>query len=83
YAFEVKYVLKSAFQPGLQLFGMPGAFTGFSRYSRQDNRAGPVLVGEVDAAPGKIRYEAGYLVGLTHDSPSGTLKLQLEYEFDF
>jgi hypothetical protein len=83
YAFEAKYLLAAAFQPGFQLFGAPGAFTRFNRYSRQDNRSGPVLFGEISTVRGKIRYEAGYLVGLTHDSPSGTLKFQLEYEVDF
>ncbi len=80
YSIEVKYLLRPYFQPGFQLFGAPGAFTGFERFSQQDNRAGPVLFGEVYTAPGKIKYEAGYLVGLTHDSPSGTLKFLLEYE---
>lgn len=80
YALEGKYLLSSMFQPGFQLFGAPGAFTGFSRFSQQDNRAGPVIFGAFYTAPGKIKYEAGYLVGLTHDTPSGTLKFLLEYE---
>jgi len=83
YAFEAEYLLTPAVQPGFQLFGAPGAFTGFRRYSRQDNRAGPVLFGAFDTAAGKIKYEAGYLLGLTHDSPSGTLKFSLEYEVPF
>jgi len=83
YALEGKYLLSSYFQPGFQVFGAPGAFSGFSRYSQQDNRAGPVLFGEVHTGRGKIKYEAGYLLGLTHDSPSGTLKLALEYELAF
>ena len=80
YSIEVKYLLTPLFQPGFQIFGAPGAFSGFHRFSEQDNRAGPVLFGEFHTAPGKIKYEAGYLVGLTHDSPSGTLKFLLEYE---
>jgi hypothetical protein len=83
YALEAKYLLMPAFQPGFQLFGAPGSFTGFNRYSQQDNRAGPVIFGEFYTAPGKIKYEAGYLVGLTHDAPSGTLKFLLEYEIAF
>jgi len=83
YAFEAKYLLTRAFQPGFQLFGAPGAFTGFARDSRQDNRAGPVLSGTFDTGAGEIRYEAGYLLGLTHDSPSGTAKFVLEYEVAF
>lgn len=83
YSLEVKYLLMPAFQPGFQLYGAPGAFSGFSRFSEQDNRAGPVIFGEFYTAPGKIKYEAGYLVGLTHDTPSGTLKFLLEYEIAF
>jgi hypothetical protein len=80
YALEAKYLLSSYFQPGFQIFGNPGPFTGFAPISQQDHRAGPVLFGSVFTHPGKIKYEAGYLVGLTHDSPSGTLKFLLEYE---
>jgi hypothetical protein len=80
YAIEVKYLLTPMFQPGFQIYGAPGAFSGFHTFSQQDNRGGPVLFGEFSTAPGKIKYEAGYLVGLTHDSPSGTLKFLLEYE---
>lgn len=80
YALEAKYLLTPLFQPGFQIYGAPGAFSGFNRFSQQDNRAGPVIFGQFSTAPGKIKYEAGYLVGLTHDSPSGTLKFLLEYE---
>jgi hypothetical protein len=80
YSLEAKYLLTPMFQPGFQIFGAPGAFSGFSRFSEQDNRAGPVIFGEVYTAPGKIKYEAGYLVGLTDASPAGTLKFLLEYE---
>jgi hypothetical protein len=83
YSLEAKYLLGPMFQPGFQFFGAPGAFSGFSRFSQQDNRAGPIIFGELYTAPGKIKYEAGYLVGLTHDTPSGTLKFLLEYEIAF
>lgn len=80
YRFEAKYLLHPLFQPGFQAFGEPGAFSGFDAISRQNHRAGPVIFGTYNLFPGKINYEAGYLVGLTHDSPSGTMKFLLEYE---
>ena len=80
YGFEAKYLLTPLFQPGFQAFGDPGAFSGFEKFSQQDHRAGPVIFGTYNLFPGKINYEAGYLIGLTHDSPSGTMKFLLEYE---
>lgn len=83
YRLEAKYLLSPLFQPGFQAFGTPGPFAGFAPISQQDHRAGPVLFGSLYTHPGKFNYEAGYLVGLTHDSPSGTLKFLLEYEVAF
>ncbi|HLG87919.1 MAG TPA: hypothetical protein VKZ79_12080 [Alphaproteobacteria bacterium] len=80
YGLEVKYLLTPLFSPGFQAFGDPGPFTHFNRFSEQDHRAGPVIFGTWNLFPGKINYEAGYLLGLTHDSPSGTMKFLLEYE---
>ncbi len=80
YRVEAKYLLTPLFQPGVQAFGEPGAFSGFDRWSEQNHRIGPVIFGTWNLAPGKINYEAGYLFGLTPGSASGTMKFLLEYE---
>jgi hypothetical protein len=80
YRVEAKYLLHPLFSPGFQAFGEPGAFSGFDQLSEQNHRAGPVIFGTWNLFPGKINYEAGYLFGLTHNSPSGTMKYLLEFE---
>jgi len=80
YGLEGKYLLTPLFSPGFQVFGDAGPFTHFSPISQQDHRGGPVFFGTWNLFPGKINYEAGYLLGLTHDTPSGTMKFLLEYE---
>lgn len=83
YALEGKYLLHPLFQPGFQVFGSPGPFAGFHSLSEQDHRGGPVIFGDLRTRPGRLRYEIGYLAGFTHDTPSSTLKLLLEYEIAF
>jgi len=80
YRVEAKYRLSPLFQPGIQAFGEPGAFSGFDPASEQKHRLGPVIFGTYNLFPGKINYEAGYLFGLTEGSASGTMKFLLEYE---
>ena len=80
YGLEVKYLLTPLFSPGVQAFGDPGPFSGFDRFSQQDHRLGPVIFGTWNLFPGKINYQAGYLFGLTRETPNGTMKFLLEYE---
>ena len=44
-------------------------------------RCGPVLVGgQFLGGVGKVKYEFGYLFGLTNGSPAGILRWRLELE---
>ena len=46
--------------------------------------AGPVLLGDLRVPGlGKLKYEIGYLFGITGSTPQGTLRGLLEYEFHF
>ena len=50
----------------------------------QQHRIGPVIVGLQNFAPyGKLKYEVGYLFGLTQATPRGTVRWRLEYEIPF
>ena len=47
-------------------------------------RIGPVLVGLTNFPPyGQLKYEAGYLFGLTQAAARGTVRWRLEYEIPF
>jgi len=46
--------------------------------------SGPVLTGSQSFAPyGKLKYEVGYLFGLTTETPSRAVRWKLEYEIAF
>ena len=52
--------------------------------AEQQHRIGPVLVGVSNFAPyGNLKYEVGYLFGLTEATPRGTVRWRLEYEIPF
>ena len=68
-------------EPGLQIYGAPGALGRFAQWKDQDNRAGPQLFGKVhDIGPGTLVWNAGVLFGLTAAVPLVTPRWQLEYE---
>lgn len=83
YRWQTRFQIHPAIEPGIEIHGQPslGHFGGFQT---QDHRAGPMLYGTIVLAPyGNIKYEAGYLFGLTRAAPAGTLKWGLEYEIAF
>jgi hypothetical protein len=73
-----------AVEPGAQIFGTPGALGHFSRWSAQDQRAGPQLFGRIfDIGPGSLEWNGGVLFGLTSAVPARTLRWQAEYEIHY
>jgi len=72
-------------EPGIEIYSKPGALNRFARFEDQDLRLGPVLYGTIRTFGGssKLKYEVGYLFGLTPGTPDGTIKWRLEYEFRF
>ena len=84
YAWQSKWLWKTELEPGFEIFGEPGKVGHFGRVGDQAHRAGPILSGAfVLPQAGKIKYEVGYLVGLTDAAERGVAKLQLEYELFF
>ena len=58
-------------------------------FSQQQLIAGPVAVGRLNlhdlglGSAGQIKYELGWLFGVTQASPAGTLRWRLELEIPF
>lgn len=84
FAWQSSWELVPLAQPTIEYYadvedlGHPGTL------SEQEHRLGPVLVGVWNLAPlGKIRYEAGYLFGLTSSTENGTVRWRFEYEYAF
>jgi len=85
YAVRAKYPWKREIEFGVEAFGEPGRLTGFEPISAQEHVIGPVILEKfnVDGVPGVVKYNVGYLFGLTHGSAKGTAKWELEYEIPF
>lgn len=71
-------------QAGVEAYWQPGRLGAFPGVSAQGLRSGPVLLGDLRVPGlGKLKYEIGYLFGITGSTPQGTLRGLLEYEFHF
>lgn len=82
YRWETRWRLYPQWQPALEIFGDFGS-VGHLNPGAQQHLFGPAIAGKLGlgVVPGNIEYDIGYLFGLTPSSPSGTLKLIVEYEF--
>jgi hypothetical protein len=83
-AWQSRWRLNQYAEPGIEYYADIPDLQNPGKSAEQQHRIGPVLVGLVAFAPyGKIKYEAGYLVGLTRATERGTLRWKLEYEAHF
>ena len=72
------------FAPGVEAYWQPGKLAQFDGLNTQGLIAGPVITGGVRLAETvKLKYEIGYLFGLTNASPNGTVRGLLELEWRF
>ena len=85
YAWQSLLYVDPHLSPAVEFYGaierllrMPGVSTGRRPWP------GRSLVGAVSLAPwGTLKYQVGYLFGLTSASPRGAVRWQLEYELAF
>lgn len=84
YAWRTRYEWRPDFRPALELYGELGELDGLEINGDQQHQAGPVASGKFSLGKeSSISYEFGYLFGLTDDSPDGTVKWLLEFEYEF
>ena len=70
--------------PGVEFYGLINDITHAGPASQQQHLVGPVLAGAVNIAPyGALKYEVGYLFGLTPASGRSAVRWRLEYEIAF
>ena len=83
-AWQSRLLLNPLFQPGLEYYGQINEILNPGKAADQQHRIGPAIVGVNNFAPyGKLKYEVGYLFGLTDATPRGTVRWRLEYEIPF
>ena len=82
-ALQLKYRLDPQFEPGIELHSEFGAIDDIPDWDEQEHRLGPIVAGVLPLGEGgtKIKYNVGYLFGLTDETPDGTFKAMVELEF--
>jgi high-affinity iron transporter len=81
-AFQLKYRLAPLFEPGLELYSEFGAIGAMPSANNQQHLFGPVAEGKfrLDDGGMSLKYNVGYLFGLTDESPDGVVKAIIELE---
>lgn len=74
---STKYLLNPLFDPGFEYHADFGVMRKHNDYDAQSHQVGPNFYGKV----GKMRYDVGYLFGISATAPHGAFKWIFEYEF--
>ncbi|MBI3601777.1 MAG: FTR1 family protein [Candidatus Omnitrophica bacterium] len=77
-AWSSKYLWKRYLQPGFEYHADFGEVRLHNPYKQQGHQIGPNLYGKIGR---HLRYDIGYLFGISPASPDGKLKWVMEYEF--
>lgn len=89
YAWQTRWNLSAQFSPAVEIYGNAGPPGSMPGFSQQQLLAGPVALGQVAlhrlglGQAGQLKYELGWLFGMTDASARGTLRWRLEVEIPF
>jgi hypothetical protein len=84
FAWQSRLRFNPLFEPGVELFSQVDDVVSPGQLAQQQHRLGPMFAGAYNLAPlGAIKYEVGYLFGLTRATEQGTVRWRLEYEIPF
>jgi hypothetical protein len=82
YQWQAKYRWTSSLEYGLQGIGGMGRWNNWSSQSSQGHIAGPAIMGKLPLGNRQtLRYNAAWLIGISHAAPNNTFRMQVEYEF--
>ncbi len=79
-AWSSRYRMSDHFQPGIEYWADFGQIRDHLPYQEQNHQVGPVFYGHLTP---HIKYDIGYLFGISRAAPQGELKWILEYELRF
>lgn len=74
-----RYRYMPEFEPGFEIHSEFGRLDDGSSFNEEGHQIGPVFYGKI----GAVKYDVGYLVGVSDGAPDGTIKALLEYELRF
>jgi hypothetical protein len=77
-SWSTRYRLSRYFEPGFEYWNDFSAIDHHLDYNGQSHQVGPVFYGRLNR---HIKYDIGYLFGISAASPRGELKWVIEYEF--
>lgn len=80
FAWSSRYRLSEYFQPGVEYWIDFGQINKHLPYNEQTHQVGPAFYGRITP---HIKYDVGYLFGISRAAPQGELKWVLEYEIRF
>ena len=80
FAWSSRYRWNKHFEPGFEWHSDFGELKAHKPYDEQTHQLGPVFYGRLT---NHIKYDVGYLFGLTDPAPQGMFKWIFEYEFMF
>jgi hypothetical protein len=84
YAWQSLIRTNPLINPGVEFYGTIDDIAHPGPTSQQQHLVGPVLAGAVSFSPyGKLKYELGYLFGMTPASGHSAIRWRLEYEIVF
>lgn len=79
-AWSTSLRLRKEFEPGVELHWEYGEFNQSRLFDEQTMQVGPVAYGKLGE---HIKYDAGYLFGVSSAAPEGELKCIVEFEWRF
>lgn len=79
-AWSSRYRICEHFQPGFEYWANFGQIRDRLSYPEQNHQLGPAFYGHLTP---HIKYDVGYLFGVSRAAPSGELKWNFEYELRF
>lgn len=83
-AWQSRLRLHPLFEPGVEFYGAVEDVAHPGKLADQQHRVGPMIAGLRSFSPyGKLKYELGYLIGLTRAAEKGAVRWRLEYEIGF
>ena len=84
FAWQSRLLLTPHIDPAMEAYGFVDDIAHSGHFAEQQWFVGPVAVGGWNFAPyGALKYEAGYLFGLTSATPRGAVRWKFEYEIAF
>ncbi len=78
-AWSTRYRWKQYLEPGVEIHYDAKELNKRHKFDEQELQIGPALYGKI----GPVKYNVGYLFGITDAAPAGALKWVVEYELRF